>query len=83
MAFFTLLSSTPWGIATVRWVGKTSTRKLGKRLASSTVVALSRFLYWSTFLPSITSTGFSLAKGSGRTLSPDLKPAGAEVRPPS
>ncbi|MOA61195.1 hypothetical protein D3C78_1862730 [compost metagenome] len=57
-------------------------RKLGKRVASSAVTAVSLSLYWATFLPSITRIGFSLANGSGRKVSPALKPAGAVVRPP-
>src|SRR3990167_3324681 len=58
-------------------------RKLGKRLTSSAVTAVSWSLYWSRFLPSITSSGFSPAKGSGRTVSPGLYPAGAVFLPPS
>ncbi|MNP11880.1 hypothetical protein D3C76_1040900 [compost metagenome] len=81
-AFFRVLSSSTLGNAAVRWLGYTSMWKLGKRLASSTVVAVSESVYWSTFLPSITSSGFSEAKGSGRRVSPCLKPAGGVFRPP-
>ncbi|MNG23526.1 hypothetical protein D3C76_1613470 [compost metagenome] len=51
-------------------------------MANATVVAVSMLLYASTFLPLITSNGFSPAKGSGRMLSPVLKLEGAVVRPP-
>ncbi|MDT4877083.1 hypothetical protein FQZ97_1125760 [compost metagenome] len=65
-AFFAVLSSRRCGRLTVRCVGYTSTRKVEWRLSSSWVEAVSLPLNSAAFLPSITSFGFSLAKGSGR-----------------
>jgi hypothetical protein len=81
VAFFSVLSSTRCGSATVRCVGYTSTRIVLKRLSSSFVPSVSLSPCDGASFAVIVRRGFSSANGSTRKVEPFWNEAGA-VMPP-